>query len=106
MAVKLTRRQLIELMLEETLTTDAGVTLDVVETGVWDGADEKYQSLELIFTDGVRFYSGEVIRSGSYFSDWNYEDYGDADIVEVRKVTRTITVERWESVAAVKEGGE
>lgn len=97
MAVKMTRRQLIELRREETLTL-GDITYTVVEEGEWDGAGEKYQTLDVIFTDGERFYSGCITRSGSYFTDWEYDDYGDADIDEVRKVTRTITVERWEAV--------
>lgn len=93
MEISLTQRQLIELWREGTFET-----LTVVEEGEWDGAGEKYQTLEVIFTDGERYFSGTITRSGSYFSDWNYDDYGDADITEVRKVTKTITVERWEAV--------
>lgn len=97
MSIKLTQKQLIRLWREKEYEVD-GVTFQVQEVGEWDGAGEKYQSLEVIFTDGERFYSGCITRSGSYFTDWNYDDYGDADITEVRKVTKTIVVEEWEAV--------
>lgn len=95
--VKMTQEQLNELWSEETLEID-GVTYSVVEEGEWEGAGEKYQTLEVIFTDGERFYRGTISRSGSYFSDWYYTDWGDAGITEVAKVTRTIEVTRWEAV--------
>lgn len=98
MSVKITNKQLIELSREDTLSI-GDVTYTVVEAGDWDGAGEKYQSLDVVFTDGQRNYRGDIVRSGSYFSDWEYVDWGDADIDEVQKVTRTITVEEWEAVA-------
>ena len=97
MSVKISNKQLIELWREGTLTV-RDVTYAFVEEGDWDGAGEKYQTLEVIFTDGERNYSGCITRSGSYFSDWNYDDYGDADIDEVERVTRTITVKDWQPV--------
>ena len=92
MSVKMTNRELIELWRE-----DGDGLYSVVETGDWDGAGEKYQTLELIFTDGTRFYRGYITRSGSYFSDWNYDDYGNADIDEVVKRTRTVEITQWEA---------
>lgn len=82
---------------------DSGVTRDgkelrVVEEGDWI-SEGKYESCEVIFTDGERFYSATAMRSGSYFSDYTYNsewDDGDADVVEVRKATKTIEV--WEVV--------
>ncbi|MCD9024352.1 hypothetical protein [Cohnella silvisoli] len=97
MGVKISNKQLIALWREEELEVN-GVTYTVTEEGGWDGAGEKYQSLDVVFTDGERHYRGYITRSGSYFSDWNYDDYGDADIDEVVKITRTITVEEWEAV--------
>lgn len=97
MSVNMTQRQLINLWREEMDEID-GVRYTIVEVGDWDGAGEKYQTLEVIFTDGERFYSGTITKSGSYFSDWEYDDYGNADIDEVKKVTRTIEVTRWEAV--------
>jgi hypothetical protein len=97
MSVKMTNKQLIELWREDSLEID-GVNYEISETGDWDGASEKYQTLDVVFTDGERFYSGTITKSGSYFSYWEYVDYGDAVINEVTKVTRTIEVTRWEAV--------
>lgn len=94
MSVKITQRELIDLWREGELEV-GGVTYKFVEQGEWDGAGEKYQTLDVIFTDGERFYRGYITRSGSYFSDWEYVDYGEADIDQVAKVTRTYTVEEW-----------
>lgn len=72
--------------------------LKVVEVGDWI-SEGKYESCEVIFTDGEHYYSATAVRSGSYFSDYSYNsewDDGDADVVEVRKVTKTIEV--WEAV--------
>lgn len=72
--------------------------LTVVEVGDWV-SEGKYESNEVIFKDGERFYSATAMRSGSYFSDYSYNsewDDGDADVVEVRKVAKTIEV--WEAV--------
>lgn len=96
-AVKMTRKQLIELWREGEIEI-AGITYKIAEKGEWDGAGEKYQTLDVVFTDGERHYRGSITRSGSYFSDWNYDDYGDADIDEVTKVARTYTVEEWEVI--------
>ncbi|MEW9697987.1 hypothetical protein [Paenibacillus sp. SI8] len=97
MNVKLTSKQLIELWREDELVVN-GVRFTVAETDDWDGAGEKYQTLGVIFTDGECFYRSYISRSGSYFTDWNYDDWGDADITEVSKVTRTIVREVWEAV--------
>ena len=78
--------------------TRDGVELRVVEEGDWV-SDGKYESCEVIFTDGVRFYTATASRSGSYYSDYTYEsdwDDGDADVAEVAKVTKTIEI--WEAV--------
>jgi len=97
MGVRISNKQLIELLREGTLAA-GDMTYTVVEEGDWDGAGEKYQTLEVIFTDGERNYSGYVTRSGSYFSDWNYNDFGNADIDEVERVTRTVTVNEYQPV--------
>lgn len=98
LSVNLTSKQLIFLWREGSLKLEGKPEYTVVEEGEWDGAGEKYQTLDVVFTDGERFYSGTITRSGSYFSDWNYDDWGNADITEVTKVTRTIEVTRWEAV--------
>lgn len=97
MSVKMTQKQFIELWREEELEID-GVTYTVAVQGEWDGAGEKYQTLDVIITDGERFYRGTITKSGSYFSHWEYNDWGEADIEEVALITRTITVEKWEAV--------
>lgn len=96
MSIQMTNRELIELWREDEAEV-RGVKYSAVEEGEWDGAGEKYQTLELIFTDGTRFYRGYITRSGSYFSDWNYDDYGNADIDEVVKRTRTVEITHWEA---------
>lgn len=100
MTVKLTIRELEDLALEGDFTTDAGVELRVIERGDWIH-DHKFQSREIIFTDGERFYSGEISRSGSEFTDWTYDselcgEDAQAEITEVAKVPITSYV--WEAV--------
>lgn len=78
---------------EETVTTNDGVTLTVVESGEWE-QDHKSQSATMVFTDGEKHYHASIGRSGSYYSDWDYDSdiYGDRaeNVVEVeaREVTR------------------
>ena len=72
--------------------------LKVVEVGDWI-SEGKYESCEVIFTDGERYYSATAMRSGSYFSDYSYNsewDDGEADVVEVAKVPVTRT--EWQPV--------
>lgn len=78
--------------------TRDGVELDVVEEYGWV-SEGKYEVNKIIFTDGERFYSGTAMRTGSYFTEYTYTsewDDGNAEITEVRKVTKTI--EAWEAV--------
>ena len=91
----LTQDELINLFFERVIITEEDVVLTVVEEGEFS-QDYKYQSAELIFTDGDKYYSAEVVRSGSPFSDWHYQDYGDAEFHEVQKVS--VVVERWVAV--------
>jgi len=97
--MKMTVNELENLELEDVLTTQEGIQVSVVEQGDWIN-DGKYQNMEIIFTDGDRFYSGSISRSGSYFTDYTYESEwcgeDPAEINEVRKVTKTIEV--WEAV--------
>lgn len=92
--VKLTQEQLINLYFEEEIEVD-GIKYTTVEEGDFE-QDGKYQSAELIFTDGTKHYRGYISRSGSPFTDWHYDDYGDADIDEVEK--QEVTVTAWVSV--------
>lgn len=73
-------------------------SLTVVEVGDWI-SEGKCETSNVIFTDSNRFYKAQAMRSGSYFSDYTYNsewDDGDADVIEVKKVTKTIEV--WEAV--------
>ena len=92
--MKMTQKQVNQLFSEEEIEID-GVTLTTVEEGDFE-QDGKSQSAELIFTDGEKFYRSYIYRSGSPFTEWYYEDYGDADIDEVEK--REVTVTRWVGV--------
>ncbi|MEH6941642.1 hypothetical protein [Bacillus sp. JJ722] len=92
--MKLTQKQVIELYFEEEIEVE-GVKLTTVEEGDFE-QDGKYQSAGLIFTDGKKHYRSYVTRSGSPFTDWHYNDYGDADIDEVEK--REITVTSWVAI--------
>lgn len=89
--MKLTKKQVNQMFSEGGLEED-GLNLRVVEEGEFE-QDYKYQSAEVIFTDGEKFYSATVTRSGSPFTDWYYEDYGYADITEVEK--REVTITKW-----------
>lgn len=93
--MKLTERQVVEMFLDGGLTLEGGTELGVVEEGDFE-QDGKYQSAEIIFTDGTKFYCAYVTRAGSPFTDWEYVDYGDADITEVEK--REVTVTKWVAV--------
>lgn len=95
--MKLTVTQLEELYFEGQLELEDGTTLDVVEEGDWVH-EHKYQSLEVIFTDGERYYRSHIGRSGSEWTEWLYDSelYGagsTAGVVEVEK--REVTVTRW-----------
>ena len=89
--MKMTQKQVNQLFSEEEIEID-GVTLTTGEEGDFE-QDGKSQSAELIFTDGEKFYRSYIYRSGSPFTEWYYEDYGDADIDEVEK--REVTITRW-----------
>lgn len=72
--------------------------LTVVEIGDWV-SEGKYESCEVIFTDGERYYCATAMRSGSYYSDYMYESEwndGDADVEEVAKVAVVRT--EWQPV--------
>ena len=97
--MKLTIDQLEDLYFEGGSEVD-GNTLGVIEEGEWE-QDHKFQTLEIIFTDGIKHYAGDVGRSGSPFTDWIYDSeiHGadtPADIVEVKQVEITKTV--WKAV--------
>lgn len=97
MSITMTNSELIDLWREDKAEVN-GANYKVVEVSEWDGAGEKYQTLEVIFTDDERFFCGCITRSGSYFTDWYYEDYGDAEIDEVEKCTRTVEITEWVAI--------
>ena len=92
--MNLTQKQVNDLFFGEEVEVD-GVRLLTVEEGEFE-QDYKYQSAQIIFTDGAKHYSAYVTRSGSPFTDWHYDDYGDADVTEVEK--REVTVTKWVAV--------
>jgi hypothetical protein len=86
----------------ENIHFNGGITKDdkelsVVEEGEWI-SEHKCESMQLIFTDGEKFYETYVGRSGSDFTYYSYDSeiYGSdsiADITEVEK--REVTVVKW-----------
>lgn len=92
--MKLTESQAVELFLDEEIEVD-GTKLTLVEEGDFK-QDGKYQSADIIFTDGKDYYRTYITRAGSPFTDWEYIDYGDAVVDKVEK--REITVTRWVTV--------
>lgn len=92
--MKLTQTQINELFFQEEIEVE-GVTLTTVEEGDFE-QDGKSQSAQIIFTDGEKHYRSYIYRSGSPFTDWYYDDYGDADIYEVEK--REVAVTKWVGV--------
>lgn len=98
--MNITVEQLEQLYFESELELENGVLVKVVKEGEWE-QDHKFQSLELIFTDGEKHYRGYIGRSGSYHSDWTYDSevYGATDLAEVFEVEqRQITVTKWINV--------
>jgi hypothetical protein len=97
-AEKLSSEQMVDLFREEAFYDENDVELfEVVETGDWsDGG--KFSSAKVIFQDNRtgKFYSYEIIRSGSYFSHYEYEAWDKP--VEVEKQERTITITEWVGV--------
>lgn len=91
MTPKMTLEEVTQLFFEEEIEI-AGVKYTTVEEGDFE-QDGKMQYARLIFTDGDTFFRTYISRSGSPFTDWYYEDYGDADIDIVTK--QTITIEEW-----------
>lgn len=92
--MNLTVKQLLKLNGKDKIDID-GKKLNVIERGSWE-QDGKYQLQEVVFTDGEKFYTSSIARSGSPFTEWYYEDWGDAEITEVKKeivmVTKWVTV--------------
>lgn len=97
--LKITKGQLEELYSQEYLEID-GKELTIVEEGEWE-QDHKFQSLELIFTDGEKNYRGYIGRSGSPFTDWTYDSevYGADDIENISVVEKKeVVTTQWVAV--------
>lgn len=97
--IKITKEQLEDLFFEEFATIE-GVDLHVVDKGEWE-QDHKFQSAELIFTDGQKYYRGYIGRSGSPFTDWTYDSevYGADDIEDITEVKKEdVVVTQWVAV--------
>ncbi len=71
---------------------------EVVDEDDWDDQG-KYQYCYPVVRhiESGKFFTFTVQRSGSYFSDYDY-DFPDAELTEVHKVTKTIVTEEWEVV--------
>lgn len=73
----------------------------MIEEGDWI-QDGKYQLQTSVVQDSRtgKYYSFDVSRSGSPFTDWYYphEDEDEFWLTEVKSETRTITVTEWVSV--------
>jgi len=72
---------------------------ETVDESNWDDQG-KYQYCYPVVKDIIsgKSYTFTVQRSGSYFSDYDF-DFPDAELTEVHKVTETIIVEKWVAVS-------
>ncbi|GAA0348217.1 hypothetical protein GCM10008931_44380 [Oceanobacillus oncorhynchi subsp. oncorhynchi] len=93
--MKITTAQLEELYHEESLTLDSK-ELSILEKGEWE-QDHKFQTAELIFTDGEKFYRGYIGREGSPFTDWTYTSEFSPDLIETidEVEKKSVTIEKW-----------
>lgn len=95
--IQLTEEQMKAIFRED----DAGFEYEQIEVGEWtDGG--KYQSSYVVFqiADG-RCFMFEVIRSGSYFSHYEYE-FPDRNIEEVKKAVVVTESEEWVDINYVE----
>ncbi|GAK00873.1 hypothetical protein [Geomicrobium sp. JCM 19055] len=94
---KLTLENLEDIYFENEVQVN-GVIYALVESGTWEDQG-KFQTLDIIFTDGAEYYRGFVGRSGDHWQGYTYESeiLGDEEVdlhtVEKREVTRTEWVE-------------
>lgn len=74
---------------------------EVVEDGEWI-QDYKYQHKNTVVkhVPTGKFYSYDISRSGSPFTDWEYSySYGDyPDLYQVELKERTVVVKEWVAV--------
>jgi len=94
--IKIAASQLAAVFSEEAEAVTEDDVFSEIDRGAWDD-EGKYQYLPIYIkskkTDKV--YVFNVQRSGSYFSDYNYEFDEDAHEVEEKEVTHTV----WSLVA-------
>ncbi|MED0863763.1 hypothetical protein [Bacillus safensis] len=93
--VKMTVEQLEDMAFEGGID---GTSYEVVEESEWEH-DHKHQTKNVIFTDGNKYYQGEIGRSE--WTDWTYDSEllgadDPADIYEVEK--REVVVLKWVAV--------
>ena len=89
-----------------------------IEIAYWEEADEssplvlfermdwigggKFQQQKNIFQDTITklYYSYIVVRSGSYFTEYNYSFEWEKDDIEMKQVIKTTeTIEVWKAVS-------
>jgi hypothetical protein len=94
--MQFTNEQLEDIWIKSGFTNSEGELekAEEVEDGEWID-DGKYQHKEFIFTYGGKFYCMYITRSGSYFTDYDYQIDGADEVV---KITETVTIERWVTV--------
>lgn len=95
--LNLTEKQCLTLWREEAIENEQGdwVDVEIVEEPEWvDGG--KYSSAEIIFKFEGKYYRFEIVRSGSYFSHYEYEVYSKPEEVEQHTYTKTVT--EWRAV--------
>ncbi|MDQ0174433.1 hypothetical protein [Bacillus chungangensis] len=100
--MKITQEQINELFFEGEIEVN-GAKYKTVEEGDFEQG-VKYQTAHLIFTDGKKHYLSYVTRSGSPFTDWEYEDWNDAAVYEVEQ--REVVVKEWAVVKSKGDGEE
>lgn len=74
---------------------------ELIEEDGWDD-EGRYQSTSFVvkYIPTGKFYRGSYSRSGSYFTDWEYEYY-DTTLYEVEEVTETRVITTWKAVKQV-----
>lgn len=94
--INITVKDLENLYFDSALAVD-NKELRVVEETEWVHG-HKAQYKEIFFTDGEKYYTGTIGRTGDDFSYWTYDseimgEDTSADIVEVKKVE--VTTYKW-----------
>lgn len=96
--MQITLRQLRDIYFEDSDYQDGGKFVKV-EEGEWKD-DGKYQSCKIIFKDTTtdKHYSYWVSRSGSYFSEWYYDQFdynldGKEEVSEVK--LQEVIIKKW-----------